>query len=139
MRALNPYVGLDQADSRETARVNAVISREDYDLIMRVSPLHGTIQTLVGLFINNMCNELRKDGNTEYNPVVLIERVQRCSSCGTIATAAAPNVTGPTACIHSKPAPVPDSCDIPITFRPTLRQGENIDQKGRLWENRRTI
>lgn len=84
IKDFNPYKGLRQDDNTETARVNAYISRADYDLIKTVCPIWGTLQAIVSQTIYSIVNELRQSNITEYNPTILFDIVRRHTDPGIV-------------------------------------------------------
>ena len=126
MNLPHPYKGLNQNDSKETYRLNVVISRKDYDLIMMVSPIHGTLQFITGTMIYNLCTYLREHGITTYSPRELQRAVLRCANCRTVAEKPCVDDARRTALISNSVAESPIARDVQIQ---TGLQGEAQDSQ----------
>lgn len=101
IKHINPYAGIDQTDQSVAYRINAIISRVDYDFITMITPLHGSVQCIVGTLIKNFVNQLKINGITEYNPEAIQSILQRCADSGFVATKPIKNVKKRVAKLHN--------------------------------------
>lgn len=72
---INPYKG-----SKTTSRLNVEVDTKDFMTLKSISPAHGTIQTIVSLYVRTIILELEDAGIHHYDPdnyerfVCLIQR-----------------------------------------------------------------
>ena len=108
-----PYSHLNQKDSDQVVSLHCRISKQDFDFLYTVCPLQGVAQFVFSTVISNVCNSLRKNGITTYNPDAFIAHLRRLTDSDPSGGKPLTNDTGKTPSVCPTPAPTPfASCTV---------------------------